>query len=282
MRPAAAALWAATLVGVVGVIAGVSRDEGKAVAFFDSWTEELHLDAEVAPGGPKPTPPVRPSRDPPTIFVGTSAYRDMACPGTLLNAYENAAHPERLFFGVVDHVRCLTSNRIAASHAGVVHPPRCCAVSVIPGGCRAGSAVAVGEPCSCSKWLAAQTHRRVRGSCSHHLCFGRGEAQRRRAAFHLGWKAAKQQGCHQPPHPLTRTATDGWVVVQAAYGDEDCLVGYCRLWAAKLNGSDECPYFSHIKLLHLPSTDARGPTKVALFSPSVCPRPLTPPPNTSA
>jgi hypothetical protein len=54
------------------------------------------------------------------------------------------------------------------------------------------------------------------------------------------------------------------MVMQAAYGDEDCLVGYCRLWAAKLNGTDECPYFSHIKLLHLPSTDARGPTKVTL------------------
>ena len=147
MRPAAAALWAATLVGMVRVIEGVSRDEGKAVAFFDSWTEELHLDAEVAPGGPKPTPPVRPSRDPPTIFVGTSAYRDMACPGTLLNAYENAAHPERLFFGVVDQVRCLTSNRIAASHAGVVHPPRCCAVSVIPGG------VPGGFGCGCGRAL---------------------------------------------------------------------------------------------------------------------------------
>jgi hypothetical protein len=122
MRPAAA-LWAVTVLGAVGVhVGGVSRDEGKPVAFFDSYTEELRLDEEVAPGGPKPTPAVRPSRDPPTIFVGTSAYRDMACPGTLLNAYENAAHPERLFFGVVDQVWPLHP---AASHRGIVrlaHP----------------------------------------------------------------------------------------------------------------------------------------------------------------
>jgi hypothetical protein len=117
------ALWAAVLLGTARVaLAGDSRDSGKPVAFFDTWTETLDLDREVPAGGPQPTPPVRPSRDPPTVFVGTSAYRDLACPATLLNAYENAAHPERLFFGVVDQVTVSPSLNVLLRPARNIPP----------------------------------------------------------------------------------------------------------------------------------------------------------------
>eukprot|EP00242_Pyramimonas_sp_CCMP2087_P011826 CAMPEP_0198202664 /NCGR_PEP_ID=MMETSP1445-20131203/5878_1 /TAXON_ID=36898 /ORGANISM="Pyramimonas sp., Strain CCMP2087" /LENGTH=578 /DNA_ID=CAMNT_0043873709 /DNA_START=171 /DNA_END=1907 /DNA_ORIENTATION=- len=132
------------------VMRASAADDGP-VAFFNNYNVKLDLDAET-PGPQYPVPPVVIEK--PKIFIGTSAYRDMACPGTLFDAFNKAEHPERLYMGVID---------------------------------------------------------------------------------------------------------------QAAYGDEDCVVGYCRLWHEKLNDTRVCPYFQHIKLTRLPSFDAKGPTKARHF-----------------
>mmetsp|Transcript_35440 Transcript_35440/g.67848 ORF Transcript_35440/g.67848 Transcript_35440/m.67848 type:complete len:562 (+) Transcript_35440:234-1919(+) len=79
------------------------KDAGLPCVFYDKWHEIVDLTKET-PGPEYPMVPVRPARSPPTIFVGTSSYRDRACPKTLFDAFLNAAHPERLFLGLVDQV----------------------------------------------------------------------------------------------------------------------------------------------------------------------------------
>jgi hypothetical protein len=91
---------------VLLVMRASAGDDGP-VAFFNNYNVKLDLDAET-PGPQYPVPPVVIEK--PKIFIGTSAYRDMACPGTLFDAFNKAEHPERLYMGVIDQVNHLISN----------------------------------------------------------------------------------------------------------------------------------------------------------------------------
>eukprot|EP00959_Pyramimonas_sp_CCMP1952_P010867 227769-Pyramimonas_sp.AAC.1 len=80
------------------ICASADKDH-EPTAFFNAWNQVIDVDAET-PGPQYPVPPVVVKN--PKIFIGTSAYRDMACPKTLFDAFDMADHPERLFMGVVD------------------------------------------------------------------------------------------------------------------------------------------------------------------------------------
>ncbi|KDO25540.1 hypothetical protein SPRG_20663 [Saprolegnia parasitica CBS 223.65] len=74
-------------------------DDVEYVAVYDTTVQHIPLRKDLSHLRPPP-PRLTDKRD---IFIGVTAYRDgVKCGFTLWTAFSRAAHPERVFFGVVD------------------------------------------------------------------------------------------------------------------------------------------------------------------------------------
>jgi hypothetical protein len=83
--------------GIRGTLARVAGAIGRPLGFGATDDTEACFGERVENFRPDPSTPIRPGE----IFISIASYRDDECKDTVIDLFEKAAHPERVFIGVV-------------------------------------------------------------------------------------------------------------------------------------------------------------------------------------